>query len=103
MFRLTKSSHKAKLFFDVMGLEPLSQTATGAPQINKAFIAHYKDRNKIIGLYGEFQALSKLMSTYVRGWFKKLTVNLDAAADHHLRPDYTVWGVVTGRLASFGP
>lgn len=103
MFRLGKASHKAKLFFDTLGLEPLSKTATGAPQINKAFIAHYRDKNKIIGLYGEYQALFKLWSTYAKGWYKKFSLNLDVAKDHHLRPDYTVWGVVTGRLASFGP
>jgi len=103
MFRLTKPLHKRKLFFDIMGLEPLSETDTGAPAIDKAFVAHYKDRNKIISLYGEFQALHKLMSTYVKGWYKRLTVNIDAAFDNHLRPDYSIWAVVTGRLASMGP
>jgi hypothetical protein len=103
MFRLGKASHKAKLFFEELGLEPLSKTATGAPQINKAFVAHYKDKNKIIGTYGEYQALHKLWSTYAKGWYKKFRLDLDVAKDHHLRPDYTVWGVVTGRLASFGP
>jgi hypothetical protein len=103
MFRLGKSSHKAKLFFDNLQLEPLSRTATGAPQINKAFIAHYRDKNKIVGLYGEYQAIYKLWSTYAKGWYKKFRLNIDVAKDHHLRPDYTVWGVVTGRLASFGP
>jgi intein/homing endonuclease len=103
MFKLTRTPHKAKLFFDILGLQALSQTKTGADAIDKAFVAHYKDKNKIIGLYGEYQALSKLMSTYVRGWFKRLSTNLDAAKDHHLRPDYSVWGVVTGRLASMGP
>jgi DNA polymerase I-like protein with 3'-5' exonuclease and polymerase domains len=103
MFKLTKPLHKRKLFLDILGLEPLSQTATGAPAIDKAFVAHYKDTNKIISLYGEFQALHKLMSTYVKGWYKRLTVNIDAAFDNHLRPDYSIWAVVTGRLASMGP
>lgn len=103
MFKLSKTPHKAKLFFDILGLPALTKTKSGADAIDKAYVAHYKDRNKIIGLYGEYQALSKLMSTYVRGWFKRLSVNLDAAKDHHLRPDYSVWAVVTGRLASMGP
>jgi hypothetical protein len=103
MFKLTRTPHKAKLFFDILGLEALTKTKTGADAIDKGFVAHYKDKNKIIGLYGEYQALSKLMSTYVKGWYKKFAINLDVAKDHHLRPDYSVWGVVTGRLMSFGP
>lgn len=103
MFKLSRTPHKAKLFFDILGLPPLSKTKTGNDAIDKAFVAHYKDKNKIIGLYGEYQALSKLLSTYAKGWFKRLSTNLDAAKDHHLRPDYSVWGVVTGRLASMGP
>jgi hypothetical protein len=103
MFRLGSASHKAKLFFETLGLEPLSETPNGAPQINKAFVEHYQDKNKIIGVYGEYQKLYKLWSTYARGWYKKFRLDLDVAKDHHLRPDYTVWGVVTGRLASFGP
>lgn len=103
MFKLSRQAHKAKLFFDILGLQPLSKTKSGNDAIDKAFVAHYKDKNKIIGLYGEYQALSKLLSTYARGWFKRLSTNLDAAKDNHLRPDYSVWAVVTGRLASMGP
>jgi hypothetical protein len=103
MFKLSRTPHKAKLFFDILGLPALSKTKTGNDAIDKAYVAHYKDKNKIIGLYGEYQALSKLISTYVKGWYKKFSINLDVAKDHHLRPDYSVWGVVTGRLMSFGP
>jgi DNA polymerase I-like protein with 3'-5' exonuclease and polymerase domains len=103
MFKLTKPLHKRKLFIDILGLEPLTETATGAPAIDKAFVAFYKDTNKIVSLYGEFQALHKLMSTYVKGWYKRLSENIDAAFDNHLRPDYSIWAVVTGRLASMGP
>jgi hypothetical protein len=103
IFGLGKGDHKAKLFFDILGLQPLTFTDKGAPQINKAFVAHYQDKNKIIQTYGEYQKLYKLWSTYAKGWYKKFQLDPDVARDHHLRPDYTVWGVVTGRLASFGP
>lgn len=103
IFGLSKADHKAKLFFDVLGLQPLSFTDKGSPQINKAFVAHYQDKNKIVQTYGDYQKLYKLWSTYAKGWYKKFQLDPDVARDHHLRPDYTVWGVVTGRLASFGP
>jgi DNA polymerase I-like protein with 3'-5' exonuclease and polymerase domains len=103
MFKLSRTPHKAKLFFDILGLPHLTQTKTGAPAIDKNYVAHYKDKNKIIGLYGEYQALSKLLSTYAKGWYKRLSTSLDAAKDNHLRPTYSIWAVVTGRLASMGP
>lgn len=103
MFKLSRTPHKQKLFFDILGLTPLSKTKTGNDAIDKAFVAHYKDKNKIVSLYGEYQALTKLLSTYAKGWFKRLSTQMDAAKDHHLRPDYSVWAVVTGRLASMGP
>lgn len=101
VFKFSKSEHKQKLFIDILGLQALKQTKGGAPQLDKKFIAHYKDKNKVVSLYGELQGLSKLMSTYVRGWYKKLITNLDAATNDHLNPDYYV--IDTGRLASRGP
>jgi hypothetical protein len=101
MFKFTRSEHKQKLFLEILGLEALTKTKTGAPQLDKKFVAHYKDKNKIISLYGDLQGMSKLMSTYVKGWYKKMSTNLDAATNDHLNPDYYV--IDTGRLASRGP
>jgi hypothetical protein len=101
MFKFSKSEHKQKLFINILGLDALTQTKTGAPQIDKKFIAHYKDKNKIVSLYGELQGLTKLMGTYVKGWYKKLNTSIDAATNDHLSPDYYV--IDTGRLASRGP
>lgn len=101
MFKMSKPAHKKKLFFDVLGLEPLSKTETGEGQIDKHFIEFYKDKNKIVSLYGEQQAIAKLMSTYVKGWYKRLQVNLDEATDAALRADYFL--VDTGRLGSSKP
>lgn len=103
VFRMNKPDHKRKLFFDVMGLAAVSKTDTGQDAIDKAFIGAYKDRNRVVAAYGEYQEIEKLISTYVRGWYKKLTTNLDSATDDHLRPDYSFFDVVTGRLASKGP
>lgn len=103
VFRMNKPDHKRKLFFDVMGLAAVSKTDTGQDAIDKAFISAYKDSNRVVSAYGEYQEIEKLISTYVRGWYKKLTTNLDSATDDHLRPDYSFFDVVTGRLASKGP
>lgn len=101
IFQMSKPAHKKKLFFDVLKLEPLAKTETGEGQIDKDFINFYKDKNKIVGLYGDHQAVAKLMSTYVKGWYKRLQTNLDEATDAGLRADYFL--VDTGRLGSSKP
>jgi DNA polymerase I-like protein with 3'-5' exonuclease and polymerase domains len=100
-FNFNKTEHKRKLFFDVLGLEAVTQTKKGADAIDKKFIAHHKDRNKIVSLYGEYQQATKLASTYVKGWYRILTTKLDEATDSFLRASYGI--VDTGRLKSFSP
>jgi DNA polymerase I-like protein with 3'-5' exonuclease and polymerase domains len=101
IFKLSKPEHKKKLFIDVMELEPVNKTKTGEDAIDKEFIAHYKDTNKIVALYGEHQGLTKLISTYIKGWRKILTSNVDAMTDLCLRAAYFL--VDTGRLGSNKP
>lgn len=102
-FKLSKGVHKAHLFLDVMGLEPVDFTDTGAPSVGKAFIAQYKGQHREVAVFEEWSKRTKLLSTYVRGWYKKLRKNQDSAKDGYLRPDYLFWNVVTGRLASKNP
>ena len=103
IFSLTKPAHKIKLFFEIMGLKAVNQTPTGQDAVDKEFVEHYKDRNFLVALFGDFQAASKLLSTYVKGWHKQLTREIDGASDSHLRADYKFFGVDTGRLASANP
>ncbi len=101
--KLSKPAHLKTLFFEVMGLEPVSQTKNGEDAVDKEFVAAYKDKNPIVAVYGERKKLTTLLSSYARGWLKKLRVNVDSIKDHHLRPDYSSFDVATGRLASKGP
>lgn len=101
IFNLNKAVHKQTLFINVLGLEPLKYTKTKSPQLDKEFINHYKDTNKIVGLFGEYQALSKLMSTYVKGTYKKIASNMDAMTDACIRASYFL--VDTSRLGSQKP
>ena len=103
VFSFNKAAHKIKLFIEVCKLESVSKTATGADAIDKDFIEHYKDRNYLVAKFGEYQVAAKLLSTYIKGWYKKLTREIDGATDSHLRPDYSFFDVDTGRLACKGP
>lgn len=100
---LSKPNHLRVLFFDVMGLEPVSKTKEGTPSVDKALVAQYKDKNPIVEAYGDYTKLSKLLGTYAKGWYRKLRSNRDSVEDSHLRPDYSSFDVATGRLASKNP
>jgi hypothetical protein len=103
VFSFTKPAHKSKLFFEVMGLKPVSQTKTGADAVDKKFIEHYKDRSFLVSKFSEFQQATKLLSTYAKGWYKKITTEIDGVEDSHLRADYAFFNVDTGRLGSADP
>jgi DNA polymerase-1 len=86
-----------------MKLNPVSQTKGGANAVDKEFVEEYKDKHDVVATYAEYGVIAKLMSTYVKGWSKKLNTDSDSTLDAHLRPDYSFFGVVTGRLASKNP
>jgi DNA polymerase I-like protein with 3'-5' exonuclease and polymerase domains len=98
-----KYDHKSMVFFNILGLKAVSQTKTGAAQINKTFVAAYKREQPIVEQFGRYQKLTKLWSAYVKGWWNKIQESPDAKVDFRLRPGYGFFDVVTGRLNSFGP
>lgn len=102
---LTKPEHKEKLFFDVLKLEPtVYSKKTGKPSVNKAFMEQYKYTNVVVSLFSDYQKITKLLSTYVKGWYNTLTLeDTDGIATHCLRPDYAFYNVLTGRLGSRNP
>lgn len=104
IFKWGTAAHKKTLFLGVMGLEPLAHSReTGEPKIDKFFIKHYEAEHPVVKKFGEYQKLTKLYSTYVKGWLKIVKKNVDSLADFRLRPDYAFAPVVTGRLNSSKP
>lgn len=103
VFDFGKQSHKEMLFFNVMGLKPVSFTKNKSPQINKLFIKAYEKDQPIVEAFGKYQKLSKLWSAYVKGWWNKIQDSVDAKMDWKLRASYGFFNVVTGRLNSYDP
>ncbi len=103
VFKLSKPDHKRLLFFDILGLEPLSETKGGQPAIDKEFIEHYEARSKAVAILGSWSKRQKLLSTYGVGWLKRLDIDLDSRKDGHIRASYNFFNVVTGRLGSSDP
>lgn len=100
--KLSKPAHRNILMLDVLGLSPVNYTANGTPSVDSDFISKYKSHNPVVALYADYQAATKIMSTYVVGWEKTFMASLDGA-DSHLRADFSFFGVDTGRLASSKP
>lgn len=103
VIKLAKPSHKIAIFIEVMGLKPLAFTKTKQPQIDKFFNAKYAKQYVEVDLYSEFQVITKLLTTYVRGWINQLFLSLDSKKDHRFRARYSFFRIVTGRLLSFKP
>lgn len=104
IFKINKSDHKKTLFFGLMKLKPVSWSKkTKEPAVDKNFVKAYQDEHVVVKRFGEYQKVSKLYSTYVKGWWKVLSKNVDSLADFCLRPDYGFFPVVTGRLNSSKP
>lgn len=102
-FKVSKPAHRAILFLKVMGLKHVSETKTGAPAIDKRFIAEYKDKYPEVADYEQYVKAKKVESTYIKGWLKILNTNSDAIKDSCIRAAYGFFGVVTGRLAAKKP
>lgn len=102
IFDISKTHHKQLLFIEIMGLQAVSFTEKlKHPRIDQAFIAkHQKIRE--VSLFNEWSALQKLVSTYIRGPYDKLTENPDME-DGRMRTTYHVGGTRTGRIASSDP
>lgn len=103
-FSIRKKAHLEELFFREMELEVVSYTAKSKePAVDKVFVKAYAADYPEVKALGEFTAATKLYSTYVKGWYKKLMSSLDSARDFILRPSFGFFTIVTGRLNSFGP
>lgn len=103
VFDFGKADHKELLFFNVLGLKPISFTKGKKPQVNKTFIKAYEKEQPLVAAFGRYQKISKLWSAYVKGWWNKIQASADSMSDWKLRPDYGFFDVVTGRLNSKNP
>ena len=103
IFNIGKPEHRLKLFLDVMGLKTVEKTPNGQPSIGKVFTNTYKYANYTVSLYSKYQELNKIITSYIKSWYKKIMESVDGAVDYHLRPGYGFWGVATGRISSFNP
>lgn len=103
LFSPAKKDHLAELFFNEMGLPSVSKTDTGNDAIDKIFVAEYKDEHPEVATFENYTKLTKLASTYVKGWIKRIAESVDCSRLSTLRPGFGFFTIISGRLNSFNP
>lgn len=107
MFDIQKPEHKQLLFFDVMGLEPLSygklkSGKQGAPSLNKAFQKQYKDEYREVELLFYLTRANQLFNLYPKSFHSKLTTDPDCK-DGRIRASFFGTRTRSGRGAARKP
>lgn len=102
VFKPTTEASKQTLFFKVLKLAPLKLNQKGGGAVDKAFKSFYRERVPEVKLLDDYEQLTKLKSTYVDAFYKKLTKDPDCI-DGFIRANYDYTDVTTGRLSSSKP
>lgn len=92
LFNLQSKHHLKKLFFDTLGLTPLSTTDLGNPQVDDEFIHSIADQYTWAYDLHVYNRLQKIKSTYIERF-------LDNQSNGIFYPSFFQHRTVSGRLA----
>lgn len=108
LFDLSKMDHKQLLFFDVMGLEPISfgkppkGKEKGLPSLDKKFQKAYKKQHREVEIFALLQRANQLYNLYAKSFNKIFHQNPDCE-DGRIRPSFFGTRTRTGRGSSGNP
>lgn len=108
VFDLGKMEHKQLLFFDVMGLEPMSYgkapkgKSKGLPSLDKTFQKEYKDLYDEVKIFALLQRANQLYNLYAKS-FNEIFIKNPDCADGRIRPSFFGTRTRTGRGSSAKP
>ncbi len=71
MFMLSSKHHLKKLFFEILGEEPISRTKKGNPQVDNLFLTINKDKYEWVGLLLDYNKLCKIRDSYINRFLDK--------------------------------
>lgn len=95
-FNVNSPKQLGEVLFEKLSLEPIVKTKTGY-STNAEVLQKLKKKHPIIDLILEFRKVSKLNSTYVRGF-----MNFKGTGGK-VRPEFLQIGASTGRMACINP
>lgn len=105
VFDFAKKGHAHTLFFDVLGLQPVSIGQSGMPSVDSTFQEAYANV-PLVEEFTEWSMMRKMFDTFAKGLYDCVdpsTNNFDSNTDGRIRPNYFLSTVVTGRVACRNP
>lgn len=102
MFDIGKKKHKQLLFFNILGLKPVSFGKDGEGKIDKHFQAEHKEVEEV-AMFTAMVKIKKLYDAYVKSFIKQWGSDDDMRFDTRIRPHFGYLPVVTGRLSATKP
>lgn len=96
VFNLRSKAHLKWLFFGKLGLDPISHTDGGAPQVDDAFLSSVQKEHPWVTTLRELNTIEKIRGTYLQGI-------LDRTVDGRLYTSFLQFGTTSGRFASRNP
>lgn len=93
LVNITSKHHLAKIIFDSMGEQAISETAKGNPQVNEALVLSLKDKYEWIAKLIDYNKLSKIKSAYVDRF-------LENSEDGIFYPQFKQHATTSGRYGS---
>ena len=104
---ITKPAQKKLVFFDVMGLDPVSWSdKTGQAAVDDEFIEAYREENPEVEKYAQFSETEKMLDTFIVKALDRIdpeTGDPDCRMDQRIRPSFWINRLVTGRWAVTNP
>lgn len=99
---LSNEEHKQLLFFDVMGLKPVTTGVSGKGKLDKEFQKAYASIPEV-SMYTQLGKAKKLRNAYVKSFLRLLSQSEDLRHDHCIRPSYRYLEIITSRTAARDP
>lgn len=102
---MSKQNHPQTLFFDVMGLEPVTVSETGTASVDTEFQEKYAG-NPIVSMFSDWVEARKMFDSFVKPLYDYLDPtgeHTDCKTDQRIRPSFSLSKVVTGRIACTAP
>ncbi len=103
VFSIKKRAHSQMLFFDVLGLEPLTQTKDGGGKLDKNFRAKYKESVPEVAIFEDFSKIVTIYNNFVKPLSVTIESDPDALKDGRIRASFWFTEVVTSRTSSSNP
>jgi DNA polymerase I-like protein with 3'-5' exonuclease and polymerase domains len=107
VFDFAKDEDKKTVFFNVLGLEPVSfSEKTGQPAIDDEFFEEYSEENPEVAAYAEYTEAKKMRDTFISKMLERVdpeTGDPDCKLDQRIRSNIWYARLVTGRWAMTEP